>query len=416
MGSARRVLLVTESIEPEGLVATAQSALRRFVPGGGAELAERMARLAETTVALNLAPSVAKMLEVAAAGAARIFGGPAVVAAATVDGEGLAAATNGPGELTAVHIRVFDDQRATVGSTVRVDPPDDWPLAVWPAGDTVTVAVARLRADRTPVFIAVPTSTQMIGYPTLRQLALAVAAAVETQRSYDQEHQTAVTLQRSLLPQRLPEVKGLDVAYRYEPAGLETEVGGDFYELTMIDDKLLVAIGDVAGHSLHAATVMAELRHAVRAYAIDGHQPGAVLGRVNRLMRTLLPGELATICLMTLDPDTGRIRMASAGHLPPLVVTRRGVQFREHPAPLLGVEAPRPDDLEFTLPHGGTLVLYTDGLVERRDADIDQGLSALAASAARVDADLNRFCHRLLAELAAPRMDDDIAVVAIRRH
>ena len=140
----------------------------------------------------------------------------------------------------------------------------------------------------------------------LRQLAQAVAAAVEAQRSYDEEHRIAVTLQRSLLQSRLPDVAGLDLAVRYEPAGAQTEVGGDFYELTMFDGQLLVAIGDVAGHSLHAATVMAELRHAVRAYAVEGHPPGAVLELVNRFMRTVLPNESATVCLLTLDPATGR--------------------------------------------------------------------------------------------------------------
>jgi serine phosphatase RsbU (regulator of sigma subunit) len=193
-------------------------------------------------------------------------------------------------------------------------------------------------------------------------------------------------------------------------------VGGDFYELTMIDGCLLVAIGDVAGHSLHAATVMAELRHAVRAYAVEGHPPGTVLELVNRLMRTVLPSESATICLLTLEPATGRIRMASAGHLPPLLQVDGKVSFLEHRAPLLGIRAPRPDDLEFVLPPGGTLVLYTDGLIERRDADIDVGLAALAACAAEVEPSLDAFCQRLLVRLAdADDQDDDIAVVALRR-
>ena len=100
---------------------------------------------------------------------------------------------------------------------------------------------------------------------------------MEAQRSFDEEHRIAVTLQRSLLPARLPDLAGLDLAVRYEPASAQTEVGGDFYELVMLDGHLLLAIGDVAGHSLHAATVMAELRHAVRAYAVEGHQPGEIL-------------------------------------------------------------------------------------------------------------------------------------------
>jgi serine phosphatase RsbU (regulator of sigma subunit) len=251
----------------------------------------------------------------------------------------------------------------------------------------------------------------------LRQLAQAVAAAVEAQRSYDEEHRIAVTLQRSLLQSRLPEVPGIELGVRYEPAGAQTEVGGDFYELTMLDGRLLVAIGDVAGHSLHAATVMAELRHAVRAYAVEGHPPGAVLELANRFMRTVLPTDSATVCLFTLDPASGAIRMASAGHLPPLLQVPGQVRYLSPTGPLLGINAPRPADLEFTLPVGGTLVLYTDGLIERRDVDIDVGLSLLAAAAAHIEDDLDRFCRRLVAQLAgAADQDDDIAVVAVRRQ
>jgi serine phosphatase RsbU (regulator of sigma subunit) len=303
-----------------------------------------------------------------------------------------------------------------VGALVRTDDPADWSVVDWPEGESVAVAVARLRVDRPPVYVAVPSSSQTPGFPVLRQLAQAVAAAVEAQRSYDEEHRIAVTLQRSLLQSRLPDVPGLELAVRYEPAGAQTEVGGDFYELTMIDGKLLVAIGDVAGHSLHAATVMAELRHAVRAYAVEGHPPGAVLELVNQFMRTVLPTDSATLCLFTLEPDTGRVRMASAGHLPPLLRTDEGVRYLQPRGPLLGINAPRPADLEFVLPPGGTLVLYTDGLIERREADIDVGLTALAACAVEVEQSLDAFCSRLLTRMAgAEQPADDIAVVAVRR-
>jgi serine phosphatase RsbU (regulator of sigma subunit) len=286
----------------------------------------------------------------------------------------------------------------------------------WAGEELVTVAAARLRADRAPLYVVVPERGQTPGTPVLIQLAQAVAAAVEAQRSYDEEHRIAVTLQRSLLPRRVPKINGLDLAVRYEPASAQTEVGGDFYELVMLFGHLLVAIGDVAGHSLHAATVMAEIRHALRAYAVEGHQPGEMLMRVDVLMRTLLPGELATICVLLLDPTTGRARMASAGHLPPLVNADGAVEFLEHRAPLLGVRANRPADLEFVLPPGGTLVLYTDGLIERRDVDIDAGLSALAEAARRVEGDLDQFCERLLVELTPAEIQDDVAVLAVRRR
>jgi len=149
---------------------------------------------------------------------------------------------------------------------------------------------------------------------------------------------------------------------------------------------------------------------------VEGHPPGAVLELVNRFMRTVLPAESATLCLLTLEPDTGLVRLASAGHLPPLLQAGGEAHFLAPRGPLLGINAPRPPDLEFVLPPGGTLVLYTDGLIERRDVDIDVGLSALAACAAEVEPSLDAFCRRLLAGLAgAGDQADDIAVVALRR-
>ncbi|MFI7577315.1 SpoIIE family protein phosphatase [Micromonospora sp. NPDC049497] len=408
---------LAEPIEPEELVATASAVLRYYRARQRAELlVERLTGLADTTVAVHAAPSFARLLEGAAEGAAKIFKCPAAVVAETFDGDCIAGVTAGPDTPARIVPWVVDDTGVPTGSTVRVQDPAAWGLVDWPADDTVTVAAARLREDRAPLYVVVPTHTQTDRNPVLVQLAQAVAAAVEAQRSFDEEHRIAVTLQRSLLPRRIPTVAGLDLAVRYEPASAQTEVGGDFYELVMLDGHLLLAIGDVAGHSLHAATVMAELRHAVRAYAVEGHQPGEILHRVNELMRTLLPTELATICVLLVHPPSGRVRMASAGHLPPALSLDGKVEFVQQSAPLLGVRAPRPPDLEFVLPPGATLVFYTDGLIERRDTTIDDGLSALAAVAARVDQDLDRFCERLLVELAPPEIQDDVAVVALRRR
>jgi CheY-like chemotaxis protein len=402
---------LVEPIEPDELIATAQAVLRYYRARQRAEsLAARMVRLAETTLAINSASTLAGLLQAAAEGAQGIFGGPVVVLAGSSDGDSLAAA----GPPIAVRPWTLDESHVAVGSLVRTDDAAAWDVVQFTS--PVAVAAARLRIDRPPVYVAVPAGENNSGDPVLRQLAQAVAAAVEAQRSYDEEHRIAVTLQRSLLQSRLPDVPGIELAVRYEPAGTQTEVGGDFYELTMLDGKLLVAIGDVAGHSLHAATVMAELRHAVRAYAVEGHSPGAVLHLVNRFMRAVLPNESATLCLLTLDPGTGEVKLASAGHLPPLLRTAEEVRFLQPRGPLLGINAPRPPELEFTLPVGGTLVLYTDGLIERRDADIDVGLGALAESATDVEASLDAFCQRLLVGLAGTDQPaDDIAVVALRR-
>ncbi|GAA4944439.1 SpoIIE family protein phosphatase [Actinoplanes utahensis] len=404
---------LVEPIEPDELIATVQAVLRYYRARQRAEqLAERMVKLAETTLAINSAANLPSLLAAAAEGAWNIFGGPVAVVAETSEGESLAAVGNPAG----VRRWAVPGEPVAVGSLVRSDEPADWGVVDWPAGETVAVAAARLRADRPPVYVAVPGSSQMPGFPVLRQLSQAVAAAVEAQRSFDEEHRIAVTLQRSLLQSRLPEVPGLDLGVLYEPAGSQTEVGGDFYELTVVGDRLLVAIGDVAGHSLHAATVMAEIRHAVRAYAIEGHSPGAVLELVNRFMRTVLPADSATLCLLTLEPATGLIRMASAGHLPPLVHVDGEVRFLEPRGALLGLAAPLRAEVEYVLPPGGTLVLYTDGLIERRDIDIDEGMRALAEQAGTVEPDLDDFCRRLLAQLTGAREQaDDIAVVAVRR-
>jgi CheY-like chemotaxis protein len=406
---------LVEPIEPDELIATAHAVLRYYRARRRAEsLAGRMVQLAETTLEINSASTLVGLLQAAVGGAQKIFGSPAVVFAEATDGDGIAAIADDRAPFVRPWSRAVHD--TAVGSVVRTEQPAAWDLVDWPAGESVAVASAVLRPDRSPVYVAVTGSSQTPGFPVLRQLAQAVAAAVEAQRSYDEEHRIAVTLQRSLLQSRLPEVPGIELAVRYEPAGAQTEVGGDFYELTMLDGRLLVAIGDVAGHSLHAATVMAELRHAVRAYAVEGHPPGAVLELVNRFMRTVLPADSATLCLFTLEPGTGKVRMASAGHLPPLLHTKGTAGFLEPRGPLLGINAPRPADLEFVLPHDGTLVLYTDGLIERRDVDIDVGLAALAACAADVGPSLDAFCQRLLERLVgADEQADDIAVVALRR-
>jgi CheY-like chemotaxis protein len=408
---------LVEPIDSEELIATLKAVLRAHRSRREAELlAWRLSRLAELTVAMNAAPTLPGVLAAAAAGAARMWDAPVIVCAESAEGLRLAGVVAGDGTPPAIQEWAPAGPEAPVGVSQRNASPDDWALAEWPAGEDLIVVAARLRPDRAPVYVAAPASRPTPGAPVMNQLAQAIAGAVESQRFYDEEHRIARTLQRSLLQQRLPMVNGLDLAVRYSPASARTEVGGDFYELTALDRGLLIAVGDVAGHSLHAATVMAELRHAVRAYALDGHDPGEVVGRVNRLMRRLLPDEAATLCLILLDPATGRARMAVAGHPPPLLADAGSARFVDVKGPLLGVDVVRPADVEFVIPRGATLVLYTDGLIERRDREIDAGLRELVRCATTVDPDLERFCDRLLLELGGAGSEDDIAIVAVRRR
>ena len=142
--------------------------------------------------------------------------------------------------------------------------------------------------------------------------------AIEHARAYERELGTVEMLQRSLLPDELPDVEGVEVAARYLPGG--ADVGGDWYDaLQLGDGSLGVAMGDVVGHGLGAAALMAQLRHATRAYALEGHPPGAVLDRLDRLVRSLEGGQMATLLYLAVEPDDRRSRLASAGHVPPLL-------------------------------------------------------------------------------------------------
>jgi CheY-like chemotaxis protein len=407
---------LTEPIDPHELVATVQAVLRYYRARKQAEeLADGLARLAETTLAVTTAETFGRLLTAAAGGTSRLFNCAALVATEAIDGEWVAARATGPEEVT---LRSWHPppEPSPIGSHIVTGPASRWGLPDWDGDEEMAVATARLSGDRAPLYVAIPTATFGSRHQLLMQLAQALAAAAEAQRSHDVDHRIAITLQRSLLPKRLPRLPGVDLGVRYEPASPEAEVGGDFYELSLVGDELLIAIGDVVGHSLHAATVMAEIRYAIRAYAMEGHSPGKIVELIDNLMGKLMAGEFATLCLMLLDPRTGRARMANAGHLPPLLVTDGAVTQLTHKAPLLGLQQRRPPEVEVSIPPGSTLLLYTDGLIERRNISIQQRIDTLAGLAAEVDADLDTYCRRLVDRLSSPPIDDDIAVVAVRLH
>jgi len=406
---------LVEPIDPRELVATVQAVLRYYRARREAEdLADGLARLADATLAVTTAETFTKLITVAASGTARLFGSAALVATQAIDDGWVAATASDPDTVT---LMAWEPpaEPAPIGSRIVTGPASTWRLPGWPGTRELAVATVRLRADRPSFYVAIPLNALDDRDQLLTQLTQALAASAEAQRSHDVDHRIAITLQRSLLPKRLPVVAGIDLGVRYEPASPEAEVGGDFYELSIVDDRLLVAIGDVVGHSLHAATVMAEIRYAMRAYAFEGHSPGTIAGLIDKLMGNLLPGEYATCCLLLLDPGTGHARLANAGHVPPLLITDGGVKPLEHKAPLLGLQLPRPPDLEVVIPPGATLLLYTDGLVEQRSGSVQERMATLAELAATVGLDLDRYCRGLVDKMTRPPIDDDIAVVAVRR-
>jgi CheY-like chemotaxis protein len=407
---------LAQPLDRREVLATVRAVRQQVRTNGMLErLAARLGELAQVSVVLGAATTLDDLLSSAAAWTARIFGCPAVVCAEDFDGRRLAVGTDGPQIAPRLqHWSRLPDE-PSLGSRYQDEPPALWPMVHWPPGDTVRVVVVRPRRDRPPVSLAMPTSHADEGSPVLTQLGYAVATGIEAVRAYDEERALSLTLQHSLLPNRLPEVPGVDLAVRYLAASTQAEIGGDFYELSELGGRLFVAVGDVAGHSLHAATVMAELRHALRAYLAERHPVGQVLERLNQLMLLLLPDEVATVCLASLDPVGGDLRVANAGHPPPMISLDGEVRLVTGRSPLLGLRTGHDRETVVSLPVGATLLLYTDGLVERRGEDLAAGLGRLSRAAATVEKDLELFCDRILAE-ATPAATDDIALVALRRR
>ncbi|WP_091112732.1 SpoIIE family protein phosphatase [Geodermatophilus dictyosporus] len=233
----------------------------------------------------------------------------------------------------------------------------------------------------------------------------------------------AETLQRSLLSEP-PAADHLDVGVRYVPATREAQVGGDWYDVfVQPDGSTMLVIGDVVGHDTAAAACMAQLRGLLRGIAYDSTgSPATVLARLDAAIEGLGLGAMATVLVGRLEPGargTARLRWASAGHLPPLVAGPDGAAVAltgPRPGLLLGVDprAVRTDQVEELRP-GSTVLLYTDGLVERRDSGFDDGVGLLGRALAELrDRPVEQVCDALLGRLVPDGAEDDVALVAVR--
>ncbi|MFF3177061.1 PP2C family protein-serine/threonine phosphatase [Streptomyces sp. NPDC057900] len=233
---------------------------------------------------------------------------------------------------------------------------------------------------------------------------------------FGEEHELALALQRTFLPDALPRSPGVDLAVRYLPAAALTEIGGDFYEAVDTPHGLLLAVGDVVGHSLQAAMVMGGLRHALRAYACQGHPPHVLLEHLDHLLGLHQPGWTATLCIVLIEPGNARLHIANAGHLPPLLLAPGGVPryLNEH-GPLLGLGLPHPVAVSHPVEPGSRLLMVTDGLIETRDSDLDARLELLGAAVAAGPEEPEELCSELLTAFGADP-DDDIIVFAARLH
>jgi PAS domain S-box-containing protein len=254
----------------------------------------------------------------------------------------------------------------------------------------------------------------------LRLAADRVALAIDHARVYEREHRIAETLQRSLLPEHLPHLPGLAVGARYRPAADEAEVGGDWYDvLTVPGGGVGLVMGDVAGKGLAAASMVGRLRSALRAYAMEGHAPARVLEQLNRLIWTEAEeSQMATLIYLVVDAAEGEVRWVNAGHPPPLLLDGddRAHYLEGGSSVPLGV-LPFPDfeEVAVRMAPGGTVVLYTDGLVERPGENIDQGLARLADAVRGAPIDPEQLCDHVLRELVPDGgTPDDVALLTLR--
>ena len=243
---------------------------------------------------------------------------------------------------------------------------------------------------------------------------------VTERRELEREQRIADTLQRSLLPEQLPDLVGMSFAARYVPAEEGSAAGGDWYDVIELPDGgVALVIGDVAGHGTEAASVMGQVRMAVRAFSLEGHPARVVVGRVHDLLRSLYEGEqMVTMLYLVVDPTTWEATMVNAGHPASLLLDAAGgATYLASPIGLplgLNWSLPYEESIALLRP-GATLVLFTDGLIDRRDIAIEEGLERLRAVATdSVGLDIDDLCGVLLVDLVPANASDDVAILAAR--
>ncbi|WP_344973262.1 PP2C family protein-serine/threonine phosphatase [Streptosporangium fragile] len=241
---------------------------------------------------------------------------------------------------------------------------------------------------------------------------------LEVRERAARERHMSVALRDAIMPGlgeaiELPHAR---IAVRYVAAGIRAGLGGDWYDaLPLPDDRVLLAIGDVSGHGMPAISQMAQLRHALVGLAMTGHGPDRLLAWLNDLVLHRMPESTATAVVGHLDPATGRFTWGQAGHPAPILVRDgRAVQLDPPTGVLLGATSDEPYALETVeLREGDLLLLFTDGLVERRTRDIDEGLTLVLEAAALLRDDLGDGLDRLIEVVGGPNPEDDTCVLAI---
>lgn len=250
------------------------------------------------------------------------------------------------------------------------------------------------------------------------RLAEERAGRAKAEAAYERERSIASTLQRDLLPRRLPDAPGVALASHFSAGGEGTAVGGDWFDaFTLPGGRLGLVIGDVAGRGVAAAARMGQLRSVARAYAVEGHTPSGVVARLNLYHQTLRADDMTTLVYAIIEPDHGRLRLVNAGHPPPaVIVPGSSARLLEGSCPALGIaEICQPPEIVVDFPPGATLALFTDGLVERRRENIDAGLGRLLSALAGAPGDIEAVRDTVIEACVGPeRVDDDVTALFVR--
>jgi serine phosphatase RsbU (regulator of sigma subunit)/anti-sigma regulatory factor (Ser/Thr protein kinase) len=245
-----------------------------------------------------------------------------------------------------------------------------------------------------------------------------VGLAVDRARLFEQERHIAETLQRSLLPERLPQIPGMEVAVRYLPAGAGMEVGGDWFDMFELGDgRVVLAMGDVVGRGVRAAALMGKLRTSLEAYAFDGRSPQEVVERLHSLMERQHRAEMATLLYVAIEADRESAELTSAGHLPMLIRGSDGqtrYAARDASPPLGALPYLHFEPSRVKIEPGSMLVLFTDGLVEVRGTSIELRLEELRHAVEAGPSDPEALCDAILTEmLGLEEPQDDVALLVL---
>lgn len=348
------------------------------------QIIRQMRALADAAIGLNTARSISDVVKVAAQHARDLVGAARVVA--SVPGARFEA--DDDGDLATLEPTTTVPLVGTGGQQLGE-------LAVLPRDD--------LRAD---------------AEEALAQLARLVGLRLENAQLYQAEHRIASTLQHSLLPRSTPQVPGAVIVSRYLAGATEVEVGGDWYDVIPVSDgDVVLVVGDVVGKGVAAAAAMGQLRNALRAYVLEGFDPGEALTRLNRLVSTAGHASYATVLCMRFEPGTRRLIYASAGHPAPLMVAPSGdVRFLHASAlgpPIGALPANMYGTVADQVEVGSRLVLYTDGVVEDRQQSFDASLAQLMADAATRSEHLEDLVTAIIDRVIRRPRRDDVAILAL---